>query len=237
MKEMGDVVSSEAILDGISKKLSKEDRLRGKIIAGDKSEIVEIVDDLVASGTDPQYLIGSVLLPAMEGVGKRFGAGEIPLPFVLQSAEAMRKAIDAATKFLSGKTFEKKGKIVLATVMGDVHDIGKNLVDAILSNNGYEVINIGIKQPASAIMEAVKKNDADAIGLSGLLVSSTEVMRENLAEFRENGISIPVLCGGAALKSSFVSEILAREYSSSVYYCKDAFAGFEAMEKIMGRRG
>jgi len=236
MKGMGDVVPSEVVLQGTSKKISKEDRLRGKIISGDRSEIVEIVDDLVASGTDPQHLIGSVLLPAMEGVGKRFGAGEIPLPFVLQSAEVMKKAIDAATKFLSGKTFEKKGKIVLATVMGDVHDIGKDLVDAILSNNGYEVINLGIKQPASAIMEAIEKSGADAIGLSGLLVSSTEIMRENLAEFRKNGISVPVLCGGAALKSSFVNEVLAREYSSRVYYCKDAFAGFEAMEKIMGRR-
>jgi 5-methyltetrahydrofolate--homocysteine methyltransferase len=118
----------------------------------------------------------------------------------------------------------------LATVRGDVHDIGKNLVDAILSNNGFRVINLGIRQTATSVMEAVQKHAADAIGLSGLLVSSTEIMREDLEVFRHNDISVPVLCGGAALTNKFVQEVLKPAYESEVYYCADAFDGLKAME-------
>lgn len=180
----------------------------------------------------PRDIINAVLLPAMREVGALFGQGKLPLPFVLQSAETMRAAIDLLAEHLKGGEEQSRGTIVLATVRGDVHDIGKNLVDAILSNNGFRVVNLGIKQTASAIIEAVKKESADAIGLSGLLVSSTEVMREDLALFREAGLDIPVLCGGAALTASFVAGALSTAYDREVFYCPDAFSGLKEMERI-----
>jgi len=144
----------------------------------------------------------------------------------------MRAAVDILSPYMVTDEAHAKGTIVLATVRGDVHDIGKNLVDAILSNNGYKVINLGIRQPAASVVEAVKEHGACAIGLSGLLVSSTEIMREDLEVFRHSDIGIPVLCGGAALTEKFTKNMLEPAYGSDVHYCKDAFSGLKAMEKI-----
>jgi len=201
------------------------------VIEGRRDGLGAVVGSLVGE-MDPREIINSVLLPAMQGVGEKFGDGRLPLPFVLQSAETMRAAIDLISPHMKGKGGAERGTIVLATVRGDVHDIGKNLVDAILANNGFRVVNLGIRQPASAIVDAAKSEGADAIGLSGLLVSSTEIMREDLTVFREAGLSIPVLCGGAALTRSFVDEALAESYGNEVVYCPDAFSGLREMERI-----
>ena len=205
--------------------------LRQRVIDGSQEGMAELIDQLAAR-MEPSRIINEILLPAMQGVGKSFGEGRTPLPFVLHSAEAMRAAIDLTTKHLKGGEAICRGTIVLATVRGDVHDIGKNLVEAILANNGFKVVNLGIRQPASAIIEAARAQDADAIGLSGLLVSSTEVMREDLELFRAAGLALPVLCGGAALTKGFVEETLSRAYGAKVCYCADAFAGLKAMERI-----
>jgi len=216
---------------------SPEEALRLKVFEGSREGLAGIVEEL-ASSMDAREIINSILLPAMQEVGVKFGEGRLPLPFVLESAETMRAAIDLVTPHMKGGEASLRGTLVLATVRGDVHDIGKNLVDAILSNNGFRVINLGIKQPAGAIIEAARAQRADAIGLSGLLVSSTEIMREDLAAFRDAGIDVPVLCGGAALTESFVRKSLANAYGGEVVYCPDAFTGLKAMERIaMGKTG
>ncbi len=216
---------------------SPEEALRLKVLEGSREGLAGIVNEL-ASSMDARDIINSILLPAMQEVGVKFGEGRLPLPFVLESAETMRAAIDLVTPHMKGGEAGGRGTIVLATVRGDVHDIGKNLVDAILSNNGFRVINLGIRQPAGAIIEAARAQRADAIGLSGLLVSSTEIMREDLAAFRDAGLDVPVLCGGAALNESFVKKALAKAYGGEVVYCQDAFTGLKAMERIaMGKTG
>jgi 5-methyltetrahydrofolate--homocysteine methyltransferase len=218
----------------IGKAASPQERLTKSIIAGASSDLSKLIDDLLGS-MPPKEIIDRILLPTMQEVGQRFGRGEMALPFVLASAETMRRAIDLVAPHMEVKEEIQKGTIVLATVRGDVHDIGKNLVDVILSNNGFNVINLGIRQPAVAIMEAVREQGAGAIGLSGLLVSSTEVMRQDLVTFRDGGIDVPVLCGGAALTPSFVRDTLAPAYGSRVHYCADAFAALTAMEGIAKR--
>lgn len=210
---------------------SPREALAWKVAEGSRDGLGAIVDSLIGE-MDPREIINSVLLPAMQEVGEKFGDGKLPLPFVLQSAETMRAAIDLVSPHMKGDGEVARGTIVLATVRGDVHDIGKNLVDAILANNGFRVVNLGIRQPASAIVDAARAERVDAIGLSGLLVSSTEVMREDLAVFREAGLKVPVLCGGAALTASFVEDALAKSYGSSVVYCPDAFSGLKEMERI-----
>jgi len=212
-------------------KKSPLEALKLKVIEGDKSELENIIDRLLGE-MEPSAIVNDVLMEAMKVVGERFGCGTMPMPFVLQSAETMRAAVDILSPHMQTDEAHAKGTIILATVRGDVHDIGKNLVDAILSNNGYRVVNLGIRQPAANVVEAVKEHKACAIGLSGLLVSSTEIMREDLEVFRHNGIDVPVLCGGAALTEKFTRDALAPTYGSDIYYCKDAFAGLKAMEKI-----
>src|ERR1700744_5959796 len=172
--------------------------LKDRIVDGDKKGLE---DDLaVAMKTHPPLaIINDILLSGMKVVGELFGAGKMQLPFVLQSAETMKKAVAYLEPFMEKIEGQDKGKIVLATVKGDVHDIGKNLVDIILTNNGYEVINLGIKVPISNIISAIHEHKPDAVGLSGLLVKSTVVMRENLEELTQLGYDLPVLLGGAAL--------------------------------------
>jgi 5-methyltetrahydrofolate--homocysteine methyltransferase len=215
--------------------VSPAEKLAACVADGRKSGLGAVIEELLC-GSTPTEIINGILLPAMERVGGSFSAGKLPLPFVLESAETMRAAIDLLSPYMKDSKVAVKGAIALATVRGDVHDIGKNLVDAILSNNGYQVYNLGIKQSAAAIIDAVKKNQLDAIGLSGLLVSSTEVMREDLATFRDNGINIPVLCGGAALTRDFVESVLRPVYAGEVHYCKDAFDGFRKMETITSHK-
>ncbi|MBN1282588.1 MAG: homocysteine S-methyltransferase family protein [Proteobacteria bacterium] len=211
--------------------LSSADALAQRVIEGSRDDIARLVDDLL-SEMPAREIVNRVLLPAMQRVGEEFGAGRTPLPFVLASAEAMRAAIDLLAPHMSGGEASHRATIVLATVRGDVHDIGKDLVDAILANNGFRVVNLGIRQPAAAVIAAAREHKADAIGLSGLLVSSTEVMREDLCIFREAGLNVPVLCGGAALTGSFVKGRLSPAYGGRVAYCPDAFAGLREMEIV-----
>jgi 5-methyltetrahydrofolate--homocysteine methyltransferase len=215
-------------------KTSVEKRLRKKIVEADKMELSLLLDEACGKYL-PSEVINKILLPSMQEVGEMFSKGELPLPFVLQSAEVMREAINTLGPRLKAGDAASKGIIVLATVRGDVHDIGKNLVDIILSNNGYKVVNLGIRQPISAIMDAARENGADAIGLSGLLVSSTEVMKEDLETLKHQGVRIPVLVGGAALTRKFTESTLQKSYGGPVHYCEDAFAGLKAMEKIIIR--
>lgn len=196
-------------------------------MSGLKTPIEELIKRMPAS-----EIINCTLLPAMQEVGRLFADGKMPLPFVLDSAEAMRAAIDILAPYMDVDKPPEKATIILATVRGDVHDIGKNLVDAILSNNGYRVVNLGIKQPVQSIIMAVREHSADAIGLSGLLVSSTEIMKEDLMIMEKEGVHIPVLLGGAALTNTFVENTLSKVYSGRLYYCADAFSGLNAMNSL-----
>src|SRR5829696_3548769 len=174
----------------------------------------------------PLSIINEVLLAGMKTVGELFGAGEMQLPFVLQSAEVMKAAVAVLEPHMEKADQGGKGRVVLATVKGDVHDIGKNLVDIILTNNGYTVHNIGIKQPIATIIEKAEEVGADAIGMSGLLVKSTVVMRDNLEELNARGLaSYPVLLGGAALNRTYVEGDLRQLYKGRFFFCRDAFAG------------
>lgn len=216
--------------------LTLEERLKLDIIDGEKIAIVD--DALEALKTyKPLDIINNILLEGMKVVGERFGSGEMQLPFVLESAEAMKTAVRTLQPFMEKKDGYSKGKIIVATVKGDVHDIGKNLVDIILSNNGYDVVNMGIKQPVETIVEKYKETGADAIGLSGLLVKSTVVMKENLAYMAEHGFSVPVILGGAALTRQFVEEDCRQVYPGKVYYAFDAFSGLRLMEQICQGKG
>ncbi|MGE5246807.1 MAG: vitamin B12 dependent-methionine synthase activation domain-containing protein, partial [Verrucomicrobiota bacterium] len=211
--------------------LPPEEELAEKVIAGNR----EGLDDLLAillSRHPAVSIINRLLVPAMRRVGDLFGRGEMLLPFVLQSAEVMKRAVDRLTPFLEKSEREEGRKVLLATVAGDVHDIGKNLVDIILSNNGYRVINLGIKVPAETIIEKAREHGVDAIGLSGLLVKSALVMKENLPQFAAAGLSVPVLLGGAALTARFVARECVPGYPGPVVYCPDAFAGLAALRDL-----
>jgi len=213
-----------------------EDRLKQRIINGDRRGLEEDLDEAMLT-YQPIDIINDILLDGMKTVGDLFGAGQMQLPFVLQSAETMKASVARLEPHMDSANANGKGTIVLATVRGDVHDIGKNLVDIILTNNGYTVHNLGIKQPINTIIEAYEQHQADAIGMSGLLVKSTAVMRENLAELNARGIEAPVILGGAALTRKFVEQDLKPQYRGPLYYAKDAFAGLRIMEELMAGRG
>lgn len=209
-----------------------EDVLKERIIEGDKKGLE---DDLAIAmqSYPPLRIINELLLDGMKVVGELFGSGKMQLPFVLQSAETMKKAVAYLEPFMEKVAGQEKGVIVLATVKGDVHDIGKNLVDIILTNNGYKVHNLGIKQPVENIIAAVKEHKPDVVGLSGLLVKSTVIMRENLEELSRQGYDIPVLLGGAALTRAYVEEDCVRAYTAGrVAYAQDAFSGLDLMKKV-----
>lgn len=208
-----------------------EEILKNHILDGSSDDLAADLDEALKK-YKPLEIINEFLLDGMKMVGELFGAGKMQLPFVLQSAEVMKKAVAHLEQFMDKKEGQDRGRIVLATVKGDVHDIGKNLVDIILTNNGYKVFNIGIKQPVEAIVKAAIENHADAIGLSGLLVKSTLVMKEDLEEMSRRGIKLPVICGGAALTERFVERDLAQAYQGPVYYGRDAFSGLQIMEGI-----
>lgn len=199
-----------------------------QVVDGVKDGVEDNLASLVSRQT-PLEIINQILVPAMRRVGELFGKGELLLPFVLQSAEVMRRAVAWLEPLMPREESAQRKRILLATVQGDVHDIGKNLVDIIFTNNGYEVINIGIKVPAEAIIAKSREHGVDVIGLSGLLVKSALVMQENLLQFREAGLEQPVLLGGAALTPRFVAESCVPNYSSPVVYCADAFAGLKAL--------
>ena len=213
-----------------------EQRLKHRIIDGDRQGLQADLDQALTK--HPALDIINVhLLDGMKVVGDLFGAGKMQLPFVLQSAETMKAAVAHLEPHMEKVEGREKGTIVLATVKGDVHDIGKNLVDIILTNNGYRVINLGIKQPIAAIVAAAREHDADAIGMSGLLVKSTVIMRENLEELTREGIALPVFLGGAALTRSYVEEDCVAAYGTGgVAYARDAFAGLSLMENVVTDR-
>jgi 5-methyltetrahydrofolate--homocysteine methyltransferase len=210
-----------------------EEKLKRHIIDGEKRDL-NLHLDLALQKYSPLAIINDLLLDGMKVVGDLFGSGQMQLPFVLQSAETMKASVAYLEKFMEKKDSASKGRIVLATVKGDVHDIGKNLVDIILSNNGYTVYNLGIKQPAAEILAAAKARNADAIGMSGLLVKSVAVMKENLEEMNAQSVKIPVLLGGAALTRDYAEETLAELYHGPLLYCRDAFEGLAAMDCISG---
>ncbi len=214
------------------------ERLARRIVDGEANGL-EADLDLALTGRPALSIIDDHLLAGMKTVGELFGSGQMQLPFVLASAEVMKAAVRYLEPHIDATDTAGKGTIVLATVKGDVHDIGKNLVDIILTNNGYTVVNLGIKQPVSAIIEAALAHNADAIGMSGLLVKSTVVMRDNLAELNARGLTdYPVLLGGAALTRAFVEEDLNELYSGEVRYARDAFEGLSLMETVMAvKRG
>jgi 5-methyltetrahydrofolate--homocysteine methyltransferase len=228
----------EGVKAKAAKKASKgetvEERLKNHIIDGEK---IGLEDELRAGLEKYSALeiINNILLEGMKVVGDLFGSGQMQLPFVLQSAEAMKAAVRFLEPFMEKKGgATAKGTMVLATVKGDVHDIGKNLVDIILTNNGYKVLNLGIKQPIEAILQAYNENGADAIGMSGLLVKSTLIMRENLELMNERGIKVPVVLGGAALTRKYVEDDLKSLYKGQLYYARDAFAGLHTMDQLVG---
>ncbi len=210
-----------------------EQRLKDRIIDGDK---LGLADDLTLAmkSYKPLDIINTLLLDGMKVVGELFGSGKMQLPFVLQSAETMKAAVAWLEPHMERVEGQQKGTIVLATVKGDVHDIGKNLVDIILTNNGYKVVNLGIKQPIATIMAAAREHQAQAVGMSGLLVKSTVVMRENLEEMTREGFDLPVLLGGAALTRKYVEEDCVSAYGAGrVAYARDAFDGLDLMDKVV----
>ena len=219
--------------------LPVDERLERRIVDGDRDGLEADLDVALAQHP-PLDIINRFLLAGMATVGELFGSGQLQLPFVLQSAEAMKAAVahlEPHIEAAGGGSAASKGRIVLATVKGDVHDIGKNLVDIILRNNGYDVVNLGIKQSLDQILQAADDKQADAIGMSGLLVKSTVVMRENLAEMNERGAAgYPVLLGGAALTRGYVEDDLRGLYDGEVYYCKDAFEGLRVLDAVLTRR-
>jgi len=210
-------------------------RLERRIIDGEGKGLEEDLDLARAEGKTALGIINDHLLEGMKVVGERFGAGEMQLPFVLQSAEVMKNAVALLEPHMEKSDASGKGTMVIATVRGDVHDIGKNLVDIILTNNGYKVINLGIKQPIADIIAAAEEHDADVIGMSGLLVKSTVVMKENLLELQARGLAKkwPVILGGAALTRAYVEDDLAGMFDGEVRYAKDAFEGLALMEPLV----
>jgi 5-methyltetrahydrofolate--homocysteine methyltransferase len=192
----------------------------------------------MSTGMAPLAIINEHLLTGMKTVGELFGSGQMQLPFVLQSAEVMKAAVALLEPHMEKSDDAGKGKILLATVKGDVHDIGKNLVDIILSNNGYTTVNIGIKQTVNQIIDAATESDVDVIGMSGLLVKSTVIMKENLEELSSRGLAEkwPIILGGAALTRSFVEQDLAGAFDGTVRYAKDAFEGLSLMDSMMAMR-
>ncbi|GAA1679077.1 methionine synthase [Glycomyces endophyticus] len=239
------------IFDGVSLAGTKEaraealaalplgERLAQRIIDGDKNGMDTDLDEALAAGRRPLDIINDHLLDGMKTVGDRFGSGQMQLPFVLQSAETMKFAVAHLEPHMDKADAADKGTIVLATVRGDVHDIGKNLVDIILSNNGYTVVNLGIKQPINAILDAAEEHGADVIGMSGLLVKSTVIMKDNLAEMMARSLHRrwPVLLGGAALTRAYVEDDLREMFEGGqVHYARDAFEGLALMDKVMTAR-
>src|ERR1051326_4381781 len=227
----------EGVKAKATKKASKgetvEERLKNHIIDGEKIGL----EDELRLGLEKYSaldIINNILLEGMKVVGDLFGSGQMQLPFVLQSAEAMKAAVRFLEPFMEKKgSATAKGTMVLATVKGDVHDIGKNLVDIILTNNGYKVLNLGIKQPIEAILQAYNEHGADAIGMSGLLVKSTLIMKENLELMNERGVKVPVVLGGAALTRRYVEEDLKPLYHGQLFYARDAFAGLHTMDQVV----
>ena len=211
--------------------MSDEEKIAKLLMDGDKDRMIPLVEE-VRHKIAPEVIVNEILIDAMKVVGELFGSGQMQLPFVLQSAETMKKTVDFLNPYLPKIEKEVDTTLVLGTVKGDVHDVGKNLVDIILSNNGYKVKNLGIKVELESFLETLNDGHVSAFGMSGLLVKSTQVMLENLKTLEEKGIKTPVLLGGAALTRSFINDFCRPAYSGPIFYCKDAFDGVTAMSRI-----
>ncbi len=234
LQKLLEIFADRKLADAVKKVRSEtvEGRLKDRIIDGDRKGLTEELEEALLVHK-PLDIINTILLDGMKVVGELFGAGKMQLPFVLQSAETMKAAVAYLEPKMERVAGQEKGTIVLATVKGDVHDIGKNLVDIILTNNGYRVVNLGIKVPLADMVAAVKTHKAHAIGMSGLLVKSTVVMRENLEEMSRQGIEVPVLLGGAALTRNYVEEDCTQSYACGrVAYARDAFDGLHLMDRV-----
>ncbi|NUS13274.1 MAG: methionine synthase [Streptomyces sp.] len=243
LMELFEGVDASSVKAGKAEELAAlplEERLQRRIVDGEKNGLTDDLDAALAE-RPALDIVNETLLAGMKTVGELFGSGQMQLPFVLQSAEVMKNAVAYLEPHMEkSDDTGGKGTIVLATVRGDVHDIGKNLVDIILSNNGYNVVNLGIKQPVSAILDAAQENRADVIGMSGLLVKSTVVMKENLEELNQRGLAAeyPVILGGAALTRAYVEQDLHEVYLGEVRYARDAFEGLRLMDALIGvKRG
>jgi 5-methyltetrahydrofolate--homocysteine methyltransferase len=216
--------------------LSDEEKIKKLLLDGDKERMLPLVLE-AKDRLDPSVIVNEILLDGMKYIGELFGSGQMQLPFVLQSAETMKATVDTLNPYLPKSTKKSKTTLVLGTVKGDVHDVGKNLVDIILSNNGFDVVNIGIKVGIEDFITAYKEHNADAIGMSGLLVKSTLEMKLNLERLQEEGITVPVILGGAALSKKFVDEFCRPIYDGPIIYARDAFDGIEAMNRIEKSEG
>jgi len=236
LQRMLEIFADRKAADATKKKRAEtvEERLKDRIVDGDRKGLTDELDEAMTRHR-PLDIINTILLDGMKVVGELFGAGKMQLPFVLQSAETMKAAVAHLEPHMERVEGQEKGTIVLATVKGDVHDIGKNLVDIILTNNGYRVVNLGIKVPLADMLHAATEHRAHAIGMSGLLVKSTVVMRENLEEMSRLNVDIPVLLGGAALTRNYVEDACVAAYASGrVAYARDAFDGLHLMDKVTG---
>lgn len=211
--------------------MSTEEKIAKLLMDGDKDRMIPLVEE-ARHTIAPERIVNEILIDAMKVVGELFGSGQMQLPFVLQSAETMKKTVDYLNPYLPKIDKKTETTLILGTVKGDVHDVGKNLVDIILSNNGYKVINLGIKVELEQFIKTLKESNADAIGMSGLLVKSTQVMKDNLVAMKEAGIKIPILLGGAALTRNFIEDFCRPNYEGPIFYCKDAFDGVTAMSRI-----
>ena len=224
------VVDTEAN-DEAYEAMSSEEKIARLLMDGDKERMIPLVEE-VRHEIHPDRIVNEILIDAMKVVGELFGSGEMQLPFVLQSAETMKATVDYLNPYLTKQEKETDTTLVIGTVKGDVHDVGKNLVDIILSNNGFKVINVGIKTELETYLEVMKEREIQAIGMSGLLVKSTAVMKDNLETMAQMGLTIPVLLGGAALTRSFVDDFCRPIYKGPIFYCRDAFDGVVAMSRI-----
>jgi len=226
-----DVQIEDAGADEAYNALPTEEKIAKLLMDGDKERMIPLVEE-ARGEIHPDKIVNEILIDAMKVIGELFGSGEMQLPFVLQSAETMKATVDYLNPYLTKQEKETETTLIIGTVKGDVHDVGKNLVDIILTNNGYKVINVGIKTELETFLEAFKENSANAIGMSGLLVKSTAVMKDNLETMAEMGLNIPILIGGAALTRNFVDDFCRPIYKGPIFYCRDAFDGVVAMSRI-----
>jgi len=211
--------------------MDEEEKIAKLLLDGDKDRMIPLVEE-ARHNIEPDRIVNEILIDAMKVVGELFGSGQMQLPFVLQSAETMKTTVDYLNPYLTKQEKDTDTTLVIGTVKGDVHDVGKNLVDIILSNNGFKVVNVGIKTDLQEYLDVVERQSIQAIGMSGLLVKSTAVMKDNLEAMAEMGMEIPVLLGGAALTRSFVDDFCRPIYKGAIFYCRDAFDGVIAMSRI-----
>ena len=231
IEHFSNVEAQEDTSDEDFQKLEPIEKVKKLLLDGDKERMLPLVEEL-RHEVDAEIIVNEWLIDGMKIIGELFGSGQMQLPFVLQSAETMKATVDALNPYLPKQEKETDTTLVLGTVKGDVHDVGKNLVDIILSNNGFKVENIGIKADLGSFIDKFEETNASALGMSGLLVKSTAVMKENLEELTRQGIKVPILLGGAALTKNFVDEYCRTIYEGPIFYCRDAFDGVIAMQRI-----